>query len=177
MLAHTARRRIARDHHEGAVTAALPPRDASFMDCAAWARSTRADRRDGECRRIRLAGGNVCSPASTLEHEGHGVGDVVRFRGVDAAGLLERGRIRPVPVMQLCSEQPPGAKPSALASYAPCTARPMNSLAMLRWNHGGRKVSCATSTRGGKIAKSMLPTPGVSLGEVSTRKIDGSGWS
>ena len=53
----------------------------------------------------------------------------------------------------------------------------MNSLAMLRWNHGGRKVSWATSQRGGKIAKSMLLVPGVSLGECSTRKIDGSGWS
>ena len=82
----------------------------------------------------------------------------------------------PCPVMQLCSEQPPGAKPSALASYSPWT-RPMNSLAMLRWNHGGRNVSRATNMRGGKITKSRLPTPGVSLGEVSTRKIDGSGWS
>lgn len=53
----------------------------------------------------------------------------------------------------------------------------MNSLATLRWNHGGRKVSWATSQRGGKIARSMLLVPGVSLGECSTRKIDGSGWS
>src|SRR3546814_18865697 len=73
--------------------------------------------------------------------------------------------------MQLCSEQPPGAKPSALASWAPCT-RPMNSLATLRWNHGGRNVSCATSQRGGKIAKSMFAVPGTSLGEVSPVKID-----
>ena len=51
----------------------------------------------------------------------------------------------------------------------------MNSLAMLRWNHGGRNVSSATSQRGGKIAKSRLAVPGVSLGEVSTVKIDGSG--
>ena len=61
-------------------------------------------------------------------------------------------------------------------NYAPCT-RPMNSLATLRWNHGGRNVSCATSQRGGTITKSMLLVPGVSLGECSTRKIDGSGWS
>src|SRR3546814_6456590 len=53
----------------------------------------------------------------------------------------------------------------------------MNSLATLRWNHGGRNVSCATSQRGGKIAKSMFAVPGTSLGEVSTVKIDGSGWS
>ena len=53
----------------------------------------------------------------------------------------------------------------------------MNSLAMLRWNHGGRNVSWATSQRGGKIARSMLLVPGVSLGECRTRKIDGSGWS
>ena len=53
----------------------------------------------------------------------------------------------------------------------------MNSLAKLRWNQGGRKVSCIASQRGGKITKSMLSTPGVSLGACSTRKIDGSGWS
>ena len=56
----------------------------------------------------------------------------------------------------------------------------MNSLAMLRWNHGGRNVSCATSQRGGKITKSMLPTPAVSLGalEASLRsaqaRVEGS---
>ncbi len=76
--------------------------------------------------------------------------------------------------MQLCRLAPPGTKPPAFASYAPCT-RPMNSLAMLRWNHGGRNVCSATSQRGGKITKSMFATPGVSLGEVSTVKIDGSG--
>ena len=53
----------------------------------------------------------------------------------------------------------------------------MNSLAMLRWNQGGRKVSCIASVRGGKITKSMLLTPGVSEALCSTRKIDGSGWS
>src|SRR5581483_463315 len=53
----------------------------------------------------------------------------------------------------------------------------MNSLITLRWNHGGRKVSSATSQRGGKITKSQLAQPGVSLGDVSTVKIDGSGWS
>ena len=35
----------------------------------------------------------------------------------------------------------------------------------------------ATSQRGGKITKSQFAVPGVSLGEVSTVKIDGSGWS
>ena len=53
----------------------------------------------------------------------------------------------------------------------------MNSLAMLRWNHGGRNVFPATSQRGGKIAKSMFAVPAVSEGEVNTVKIDGSGWS
>ena len=53
----------------------------------------------------------------------------------------------------------------------------MHSLITLRWNQGGRKVSSATSQRGGKITKSMLLVPGVSLAECSTRKIDGSGWS
>ena len=51
----------------------------------------------------------------------------------------------------------------------------MNSLMTLRWNHGGRNVSSATSQRGGKITKSQLATPGVSVWEVSTVKIDGSG--
>ena len=48
---------------------------------------------------------------------------------------------------------------------------------MLRWNHGGRNVSSPTSQRGGKITKSTLARPSVSLGLVSTVKIDGSGWS
>jgi hypothetical protein len=38
-------------------------------------------------------------------------------------------------------------------------------------------VSSATIQRGGKITKSALARPGTSLGEVSTVKIDGSGWS
>src|SRR6478736_212267 len=53
----------------------------------------------------------------------------------------------------------------------------MNSLMRLRWYHGGRKVSSITSQRGGKMTKSQLAVPAVSLGDVSTVKIDGSGWS
>src|SRR6478609_1273792 len=53
----------------------------------------------------------------------------------------------------------------------------MYSLITLRWNQGGRNVSSATSHRGGKITKSAFATPGVSLGDVSTVKMDGSGWS
>ena len=53
----------------------------------------------------------------------------------------------------------------------------MNSLITLRWNQGGRNVSSATIQRGGKITKSQFAVPGVSEGEVSTVKIDGSGWS
>src|SRR6188768_2575305 len=78
--------------------------------------------------------------------------------------------------MQLCSDAPPGLKPSGLASYWPWT-RPMNSLMRLRWYQGGRKVFSITIQRGGKITKSQLAVPGVSLGAVSTVKIDGSGWS
>ncbi len=78
--------------------------------------------------------------------------------------------------MQLCSDAPPGAKPSALASYTPWI-RPMNSLATLRWNHGGRNVFSMARIRGGKITKSIESTPGVSDSDCSTRKIDGSGWS
>lgn len=48
----------------------------------------------------------------------------------------------------------------------------MNSLIRLRWNHGGRKVFSITIQRGGKITKSQLAVPGVSLGEVSTVKIE-----
>src|SRR5580700_3672685 len=82
----------------------------------------------------------------------------------------------PCEVKVLCRLAPPGRNPSALASYTPCT-RPMNSDMMLRWYQGGRKVSSPTSQRGGKITKSTLARPGDSLGEVSTVKIDGSGWS
>src|SRR6195952_1758037 len=53
----------------------------------------------------------------------------------------------------------------------------MNSLITLRWNQGGRNVCSATIQRGGKITKSQLAVPGVSLADVSTVKIDGSGWS
>src|SRR3990167_3018893 len=82
----------------------------------------------------------------------------------------------PCGTMQLCRLMPPGLKPSGLASYCPCT-RPMNSLIRLRWYQGGRKVSSATIQRGGKMTKSQLAVPAVSDGEVSTVKIDGSGWS
>ena len=50
----------------------------------------------------------------------------------------------------------------------------MNSLITFMWYQGGRKVFSATSQRSGKITKSMLAVPGVSDGEVSTVKIDGS---
>mgnify|MGYP000989442657 CR=1 FL=1 len=53
----------------------------------------------------------------------------------------------------------------------------MNSAITLRWYQGGRKVSSATIQRGGKITKSTLAQPGVSLGLVSTVKMLGSGWS
>src|SRR5690606_22969504 len=80
----------------------------------------------------------------------------------------------PCGLMQLCRLEPPGAKPSALASYTPWI-RPMNSLAKLRWNQGGRKVFSMARMRGGKIAKSRLAVPGVSEGEVNTLKMQGSG--
>ena len=38
--------------------------------------------------------------------------------------------------------------------------RPKNSLIVLRWNQGGRKVCSATAQRGGKITKSTLAVPG-----------------
>ena len=53
----------------------------------------------------------------------------------------------------------------------------MHSVITLRWNQGGRNVSSATIQRGGKMTKSMLARPGVSVGAVSTVKIEGSGWS
>ncbi len=53
----------------------------------------------------------------------------------------------------------------------------MNSLATLRWYQGGRNVFWATRMRGGNTTKSMVSTPGVSLTDCSTRKMDGSGWS
>src|SRR5512145_3570238 len=94
-------------------------------------------------------------------------------RGADVA-FSKASVSGPCGTKQLCRLMPPGTKPSGLASYWPCT-RPMNSLITLRWYQGGRKVSSATSQRGGKITKSQFAVPGVSLGEVSTVKIDGSG--
>src|SRR5688500_19271934 len=78
--------------------------------------------------------------------------------------------------MQLWIDTPPGRKPSAFASYTPCTS-PISSLITLRWNHGGRKVFSATCQRGGKMTKSQLAVPACAEGEVSTVKIDGSAWS
>src|SRR5215470_10834528 len=80
----------------------------------------------------------------------------------------------PCGTMLLCRLAPPGLKPSGLASYWPLT-RPMNSLITLRWYQGGRKVSSATIQRGGKMTKSQFAVPGVSEGDVSAVKIDGSG--
>src|SRR2546423_12091225 len=65
----------------------------------------------------------------------------------------------PCALMQLWIEMPPGANPSALASYTPCT-RPMSSLMTLRWNHGGRNVASATSQRGGEKTKTQFAPPG-----------------
>src|SRR5471030_452743 len=100
------------------------------------------------------------------------------LRGTSSAllALAKASASGPCGTMLLCSDSPPGRKPSSLASYWPRTS-PMHSLITLRWNQGGRKVSSATSQRGGKITKSQLAQPGVSDGEVSTVKIDGSGWS
>src|SRR3954471_14849841 len=78
--------------------------------------------------------------------------------------------------MQLWIDTPPGRKPSALASYAPCTS-PISSLITLRWNQGGRNVCSATIQRGGKMTKSQLATPACPDGDVSAVKIDGSAWS
>ena len=82
----------------------------------------------------------------------------------------------PCSSMLLCRLTPPGTKPSAFASYTPRT-RPINSLMTFLWNQGGRKVSSATSHRGGKITKSQLATPSVAMFDVSTVLIEGSGWS
>jgi len=53
----------------------------------------------------------------------------------------------------------------------------MYSLMTLRWKYGGRKVCSATIQRGGKMTKSAFAVPAISDGDVSTVKIDGSGWS
>src|SRR6266581_13925 len=93
-----------------------------------------------------------------------------------APAFLKVARSGPCADMLLWIETPPGRKPSALAAYAPCTS-PISSLMTLRWNHGGRNVSSATSQRGGKIGRAQFATPGCPEGEVSTVKIEGSGWS
>src|ERR1700712_817103 len=91
--------------------------------------------------------------------DGFDVSPAEAFSNVPASG--------PCPDMQLCRLDPPGTKPSAFASYSPCT-RPMNSLATLRWNQGGRNVSSAASQRGGKITKSIVSTPGGSVWDCAT---------
>ena len=53
----------------------------------------------------------------------------------------------------------------------------MNSLITFMWYQGGRNVFSATSQRSEKITKSMWAMPGVSEGEVSAVKIEGSAWS
>src|ERR1700682_3207057 len=99
------------------------------------------------------------------------------FTGFDVSAFDAFSKVPasgPCPDMQLCRLDPPGMNPSDFASYTPCT-RPMNSLATFRVNQGGRNVSSFTSQRDGKITKSMASTPGVSVCDCSTRKIDGSG--
>src|SRR6476659_5755179 len=53
----------------------------------------------------------------------------------------------------------------------------MNSLITFMWYQGGRNVFSATSQRSQKTTKSIFAVPGVSDGEVSTVKIEGSAWS
>src|ERR1700722_7692171 len=101
----------------------------------------------------------------------------VMCAGTDVSAAMALANVAasgPWPLMQLCREDPPGTKPVLLASYTPQMS-PMNSLATLRWNQGGRKVFSIASHRGGKTTKSILLVPAVSLGECSTRNIDGSG--
>src|SRR5882672_12760252 len=101
-----------------------------------------------------------------------------RWRGFrsSATAFSYEARSGPCALIALCRLAPPGTNPPSFASYTPRTS-PMNSLITLRWKYGGRQVFSATIQRGGKITKSTLATPGVSDGEVSTVKIDGSGWS
>lgn len=103
------------------------------------------------------------------------------FCGFSSASLARSkvSRSGPCADIMLWSEPPPGTKPplpAVFASYAP-SIRPMYSLITLRWKYGGRKVSSPTSQRGAKTTKSTPARPGVSDGDVSTVKIDGSGWS
>ncbi len=97
-------------------------------------------------------------------------------RSSAALAFSKVGRSGPCGCRLLWIDTPPGRKPSAFDSYAPCTS-PMSSLITLRWNQGGRKLCSATCQRGGKITKSQLATPGCPEGEVSTVKMDGSEWS
>ncbi|KAG1308221.1 hypothetical protein G6F62_015078 [Rhizopus arrhizus] len=97
-----------------------------------------------------------------LEHEGHGVLDHVRLRQIGIGGLVEGRCIR------------------AVAAHAVVQRRPARheafGLGVVGTMHQAHELA-GDVARGGKIAKSMLLVPGVSLGECSTRKIDGSGWS
>ncbi len=53
----------------------------------------------------------------------------------------------------------------------------MNSDMVLRWYHGGRKVSSPTNHLGGKMTKSAIAVPWTGDGAERTVKIEGSGWS
>src|SRR5207244_4482999 len=66
--------------------------------------------------------------------------------------------------------------PRGLPACGPGTS-PLTSLIAWRGDQGGRNVSSAAGQRGGKMTKSQFAVPGVSVGEVSTVKIEGSGWS
>ncbi len=111
-----------------------------------------------------------------LEHEGQRVVDLVRRElGRDRAFASSRRRAHGRSC-RLCSEMPPGAKPLGLGVVLAMDQAHalVHDVAM---EPGRAERISATSQRGGKITKSTLAVPAASLGEVSTVKIDGSGWS
>ena len=136
-LARTARQ-IARDHHEGAVTAAFLE-GCKFMELALERGGPRADRgrrsvaesgrraemfaqsgpallvvalAEGHVQRLP---GRVGSPRGP-EHEGHGVGDDSGRSRSAADAFSKVAASGPCPVKLLRSEQPPGNEAFGLAS-------------------------------------------------------------
>src|SRR5256885_15426944 len=91
-----------------------------------------------------------------------------------AAAWSKVGVSGPCPDMQLCRLAPPGAKPSAFASYVPKIS-PMYSFMMLRWKYGGRDGWSGPVPRGGKRTKTNSGAAGGGGGGGSTGKSERAG--
>src|SRR5215467_8068669 len=112
---------------------------------------------------------------AALEHERQGVVDLLRPQLGRAGPLVGLG-VRPVRGEGVVQARPAGLEPFGFGVVD--TADQAHELGHDVAVVPGRPEGVlAPSQRGGKITKSALARPGSSLGEVSTVKMDGSGWS